>query len=67
MGFGMCIQSSTATTPVGAISALADELTRRGLLPELLAMLDREAAGIVRLRITVDRQRVRRARTTATG
>ena len=61
MAFGMCIQSELGTAPVGALSALADDLTRRGLLPELIEHLGPKTGHAVVIRINVDRVRARRA------
>ena len=62
MAFGMCIQSKQGTTPPGALAALADELTRRGLLPELLSHFAGDRPAAITLMISVDRVRARRSR-----
>lgn len=61
MGFGMAVQSKASAVPVGALSALADELARRGLLTELLGHLADDNRAALTVRITVDRSRRRNA------
>lgn len=60
MAFGMCLQAELNTAPVGALSALADDLTRRGLLPELIEHLGPKIGHATVIRINVDRVRARR-------
>ena len=61
MAFGMCVQSLPGTTPPGAFAACADELSRRGLMADLLAGLGLERSRTVSLQIAVDRTRARRS------
>lgn len=59
MAFGMCVQSTPGTVPVGTYAMLADELSRRGLLTELMTELGTDRARAVTLLIVVDRSRRR--------
>lgn len=65
MAFGMCVNATPSALPVGALSALADELGTRGLLPDVMGVLPQDQARALMVRITVDRQRARRARRSA--
>jgi hypothetical protein len=60
--FGMAVVTKDSALPAGMISALFDELSIRGLMPDVLAVLGPDRSTAVKLRVGADRGRARRAR-----
>lgn len=58
--YGMAITTKDSALPVGMLSGLYDELTRRGLMPDLAAVLGPARVEGLELRVAIDRSRVRR-------
>ena len=61
-GLGMASQMPPSKRPDGLLCGLADELSARGVLTDLVAALGADLAGSLALAIELDRGRSRRRR-----
>lgn len=61
LALGMALSGRPERTHPGALASIVDELTWRGLMPEITSALGQEMTRALMLRVGVDRSRARKA------